>query len=70
MFRQIDKVGEWTIQDEINLFLGGNAARIFKLPVFYSQMFPGGRLDLWSIRWEKYVLFIHRDPIINPDPEP
>jgi predicted TIM-barrel fold metal-dependent hydrolase len=70
MFRQIDKIGEWVTQDEINLILGGNAARIFKLPVPYSRMFPEGRPDLWGIHWEKYVPFIPRDQILNPDPEP
>ncbi len=70
MFRQIDKIGEWVTQDEINLILGGNAARIFKLPVPYSWMFPESRPDLWGIHWEKYVPFIPRDQILNPDPEP
>jgi predicted TIM-barrel fold metal-dependent hydrolase len=70
MFRQIHKIGEWVTQDEINLILGGNAAKIFKLPVPYSRMFPEGRPDLWGIHWEKSIPFIPRDQIINPDPEP
>jgi len=54
-------------QDEINLILGGNAARIFKLPVPYERMFPEGRVDLWGVNWEKSVPFIPLDQIQYPD---
>lgn len=39
---QIRKVRDWgwATQDELNLILGGNAARVFKLPVPHERMFP------------------------------
>ncbi|GAH21571.1 unnamed protein product, partial [marine sediment metagenome] len=64
---QIHKIRDWVTQDEINLILGGNAARIFKLPVPYERMFLSGRPDIWGVDWEKSVPFIPRDQVINPD---
>ena len=64
---QIHKIRDWVTQDEINLILGGNAARIFKLPVPFERMFPEGRPDLWGIHWEKSIPFIPRNQLTNPD---
>ena len=64
---QIHKIKDWVSQDEINLILGGNAARIFKLPVPYERMFLSGRPDIWGIGWEKSVPYIPKEQIINPD---
>jgi hypothetical protein len=41
--RTIDRVGDWLSQDEINLIMGGTAAKIYKLPVPHPRMFPEGR---------------------------
>ncbi len=47
---QIDRLRDTLTQDEINLILGGNAARIFKLDVPYTRLFPEeGRPDLWGV---------------------
>ena len=68
---QIDKIRDWVTQDEINLILGGNAAKIFKLKVPHPRMFPCGRPDLWGINWEKSVPFLPAEQIENPDtPQP
>jgi len=64
---QIHKIRDWVTQDEINLILGGNAAKIFKLPVPYERMFLEGRPDIWGMDWEKSIPFIPKDQIINPD---
>lgn len=69
-FHQIDKIRDWVTQDEINLILGGNAAKLFKLPVPYPRMFPEGRPDIWGIDWEKTVPFLPDSQIQNPDPKP
>ena len=66
-FHQIHKIRDWVTQDEINLILGGNAARIFKLKVPFERMFLSGRPDIWGIDWEKSVPFIPKDQVINPD---
>ncbi|MCL5959859.1 MAG: amidohydrolase family protein [Chloroflexi bacterium] len=60
---QIDKLRDMLTQDEINLMLGGNAARIFKLDVPYTRLFPEGRVDLWGIDWGKSIPFIPREQI-------
>lgn len=60
---QIDKLRDTLTQDEINLILGGNAARIFKLDVPYTRLFPEGRPDLWGIEWDKHIPFIPREQI-------
>jgi len=68
---QIHRLKDWGVtQDEINLILGGNAARIFKLPVPHPRMFPEGRPDLYGIDWEKSVPFLPDNQILNPDPKP
>jgi hypothetical protein len=64
---QIEKVKDWVTQDEINLILGGTAARIMKLPVPYPRLFPEGRPDLWGVHYEKYSPFIRPEQIQNPD---
>ena len=67
--RQISKIADWNLvtQDEINLILGGNAAKIFKLPVPFERMFPEGRPDIWGIHWEKSIPFIPKDQVQHPD---
>ncbi len=64
---QIHKIRDWVTQDEINLIMGGNAAKIFKLPVPHPRMFPEGRPDLWGIHWEKSIPFLPAEQIQNPD---
>ena len=64
---QIHKIKDWVTQDEINLILGGNAARLWKLPVPYERMFLSGRPDIWGKDWEKSVPFIPREQVVNPD---
>ena len=65
--QQIRKIRDWVTQDEINLILGGNAAKIFKLKVPYERMFPEGRPDLWGIHWKKSIPFLPKDQILHPD---
>ncbi len=68
---QINRLRDWVTQDELNLILGGNAAKIFKLPVPHPRMFPSGRPDLWGLDWEKSVPFLPAEQIENPDtPQP
>ena len=58
-------------QDELNLVLGGNAAKIFKLKVPHPRMFPSGRPDLYGIHWKESIPFLPSDQIQNPDtPQP
>ena len=64
---QIRKLRDWVTQDEINLILGGNAARIFRLPVPYERMFLSGRPDIWGMEWENSVPFIPKEQVVNPD---
>jgi len=64
---QIRKLKDWVTQDEINLLLGGNAAKIFKLPVPYERMFLSGRPDVFGIHWEESVPYIPDEQIINKD---
>jgi hypothetical protein len=54
-------------QDEINLILGGNAAKVYRLPVPFERMFPEGRPDLWGIYWKKSIPFIPKDQVQHPD---
>lgn len=65
--QQIRKLRDWVTQDKINLILGGNAAKVFKLPVPYERMFPEGRPDMYGIYWKKSVPFIPKDQVQNPD---
>lgn len=46
---RIDKVRDFATQDEINLIMGGNAARLFDLPLPHDRMFMQGRPDIWGI---------------------
>jgi len=64
---QIHKIKDWVTQDEINLILGGNAAKIFKLPVPYERMFLSGRPDIWGVDWEKSIPYIPKDQVRYPD---
>lgn len=48
---QIDKLRDYLTQDEINLILGGNAVRLWDLPVPHDRMFMSGRPDVWGINW-------------------
>jgi len=57
----------WVTQDEINLILGGNAARIFKLPVPFERMFPEGRPDLYGIYWKQSRPYIPKEQVKHPD---
>jgi len=67
--RIVDRVGDWLTQDEINLVLGGTAARLYKLPVPYSRMFPEGRPDIFGDKAAESIPFIPREQIKYPDPE-
>lgn len=55
MLHQIDKLRDTLTQDEINLILGGNAARLWDLPVPHERMFMCGRPDIWGVRWEDSI---------------
>ena len=67
--RTVDRVGDWLTQDEINLILGGTAARLYKLPVPYPRMFAEGRPDIYGDKREESVPFIPREQMQHPDPE-
>jgi len=77
--RTIDRVGDWLTQDEINLIMGGTAAKLYKLPVPYPRMFPEGvpyprmfpegRPDIYGDKWEESIPFLPREQIQHPDPE-
>ena len=67
--RTVDRVGDWLTQDEINLILGGTAAKLYKLPVPHSRMFPDGRPDIYGDKWRESVPFIPREQVKHPDPE-
>jgi len=64
---QIDKIRDYVTQDEINLILGGNAARIWGLPVPHERMFLCGRPDIWGVDWEETIPYVSRDQVIHPD---
>ena len=51
---RVDQVKDFATQDEINLILGGNAARIWDLMTAlpHDRMFMNGRPDVWGVRWE------------------
>jgi predicted TIM-barrel fold metal-dependent hydrolase len=69
MSYEINKLKQWVGQDEINLILGGNAAKIYKLPVPYERMFLCGRPDIFGIGWEESIPYIPREQVIYPDGE-
>jgi predicted TIM-barrel fold metal-dependent hydrolase len=52
MLHQVDKLRDWVTQDEINLLLGGNAVRLWNLPVPHERMFMSGRPDIWGIHYK------------------
>ena len=66
--RTIDRVGDWLTQDEINLIMGGTAARLYKLPVPHPRMFPEARPDIFGENWRDMYPFIPDEQIQNPDP--
>jgi len=66
---QIDRVRDWATADEINLILGGNAAKIWRLPVPHERMFLSGRPDVFGIHWEESVPYIPREQVLHPDYE-
>ena len=70
LFRNgVHLINAFYTQDEINLILGGTAARLYKLPVPHSRMFPEGRPDIFGERAAESVPFIPREQIQFPDPE-
>lgn len=52
---QIDKLRDWISPDAINLILGGNAVRLWDLPVPHTRMFMSGRPDVWGVEWRDSV---------------
>ena len=65
--RTVDRVGDWLPQDEINLILGGTAAKLYKLPVPYPRMFPEGRPDIYGDKWEESIPYLPDDQIQHPE---
>ena len=65
--RTVDRVGDWLTQDEINLIMGGTAAKLFKLPVPYPRMFPEGRPDIFGDKWEESIPYLPDEQIENPE---
>jgi len=57
-------------QDEINLIVGGNAAKIWKLPVPMDRLFACGRVDLSGIHWQKTIPFIPEEQIQKKSNKP
>lgn len=64
---QINKLKDWYSQDEINLIVGGNAAKLFKLPVPFERMFLCGRPDINGIHYAESVPFIPIEQVMYPD---
>ena len=64
---QIEQLKQWVGQDEVNLILGGNAAKVFKLPVPYERMFLCGRPDINGIYWKESIPYIPIDQVMYPD---
>ncbi len=67
MSTQIENLKQWIGQDEINLLLGGNAAKVFKLPVPYERMFLCGRPDVNGIHWKESIPYIPIEQVMYPD---
>ncbi len=66
--RTIDRVGDWLTQDEIDLIMGGTAARLYKLPVPYPRMFAEARPDIFGENWkEQWYPFIPDEQIQHPE---
>ena len=53
-------------QDEINLIVGGNAAKVYKLPIPMGRMFACGRPDLSGIYWEETIPWVPDSQIQKP----
>ena len=64
---EINKLKSWYSQDEINLIVGGNAAKLFRLPVPYERMFISGRPDIFGIHYEKSNPYIPIEQVMYPD---
>lgn len=67
MSTEMEKVKQEVSQDEVNLILGGNAAKLFKLPVPYERMFLCGRPDVNGIDWKESIPYIPLEQVINLD---
>lgn len=65
--RTIDRVGDWLTQDEINMIMGGTAAKLYKLPVPYPRMFPEGRPDIFGDKWKESIPFLPDEQIQHPE---
>lgn len=65
--RTVDRVGDWLTQDEINMIMGGTAAKLYKLPVPYPRMFPEGRPDIFGDKWEESIPFLPDEQIQHPE---
>lgn len=65
--RTIDRVGDWLTQDEINMIMGGTAAKLYKLPVPYPRMFPEGRPDIFGEKCRESMPFLPDDQIQHPE---
>jgi len=64
---EIEKLKDFYSQDIINLIVGGNAAKLFKLPVPFERMFLCGRPDINGIHYEESVPFIPIEQVMYPD---
>ncbi|MHA2940300.1 amidohydrolase family protein [Vibrio sp. RC27] len=65
--RTIDRVGDFITQDEINMIMGGTAAKLYKLPVPFPRMFPEGRPDIFGDKCAESVPFLPDDQIKYPE---
>ena len=65
--RTVDRIGDWLTQDEINLIMGGTAAKLYKLTVPYPRMFPEGRPDIFGDKWEESIPYLPDEQIENPE---
>lgn len=65
--RTIDRVGDFISQDEINMIMGGTAAKLYKLPVPFPRMFPEGRPDIFGDKAAESVPFLPNDQIQHPE---
>lgn len=65
--RTIDRVGDFISQDEINMIMGGTAAKLYKLPVPFPRMFPEGRPDIFGDKAAESVPFLPNEQIQHPE---
>lgn len=65
--RTINLVGDFISQDEINMIMGGTAAKLYKMPVPYPRMFPEGRLDIFGDKCKESVPYLPDDQIQPPE---